>query len=92
MGWKSYLWEKNIGTHQFEKFVKFLSLIYLQKIYIEIADYRGIFIFTQSVKYVFWAAKVDLVSGCQAKIPGFSTSKNLNYTNGDLLCFVDAQV
>ena len=37
--------KKNIGTHQIEKFFKFLSFIYLQKIYIEIADYRGIFIF-----------------------------------------------
>ena len=37
--------KKIIGTRQIEKFVKFFSFIYLQKIYIEIADYRGIFIF-----------------------------------------------
>ena len=37
--------EKIIGAHQIEKLVKFFSFIYLQKIYIEIADYRGIFIF-----------------------------------------------
>ena len=37
--------KKIIATRQIEKFVKFFSFIYLQKIYIEIADYRGIFIF-----------------------------------------------
>ena len=37
--------KKIIGTRQIQKFVKFFSFIYLQRIYIEIADYRGIFIF-----------------------------------------------
>ena len=44
-GLEELSFDKNIGTHQIEKFVKFFSFIYLQRIYVEIADYRGIFIF-----------------------------------------------
>ena len=53
-GWKSYLWGKNIGTHQIEKFFKFFSFIYFQKINIEIADYRGIFIFLMECVNYGW--------------------------------------
>ena len=47
--WRFIFGKKIIGTNQIEKFVNFFSFIYLQKIYIEIADYRGIFIFLLSV-------------------------------------------
>ena len=36
---------KNIGSHQIEKVLKFLSFIYLKKINIEVADYRSKCIF-----------------------------------------------
>ena len=34
-----------MSTHQNAKFDEFRSFIYLQKVYVEIADYRSIFIF-----------------------------------------------
>ena len=32
----------------------------------------------KSIKYFFWAAKVGIVLGCQANLPGFSTSKKFD--------------